>query len=259
MWTNPNTVCTFSLDAEEGFRQTSSMESRQSAQLKSIRTASKSSPRDSRLCQCGTMSPHSLGRQESAQKCLNSSGSALTISSLREDFLAKTSALRGIRRESAGKGADSGPNSLVSFAKWDRDSCSWRIPTSLFGSGWDVFSGIWPDSGMMRHGECSALRRSVLVMFAKECGLLQSGITDNKHGISECVWGGEEGKISNPSCEGLPLGGHLQSWAMGCQSKRFLYPTPMESDGRSCTVNAKPRDALSFAIEKGETKNGKYF
>ena len=185
MWTNPNTVCTFSLDVEEGFRQTSSMESRQSAQLKSIRTASKSSPRDSRRCQCGTMSPHSLWRQESAQKCLNNSGSALTISSLREDFLAKTSALREIRLESAGKGADSGLNSLVSFAKWDQDSCSWRIPTSLFGSGWDEFSGIWPDSGMMRHGECSALRRSVLVMFAKECGLLQSGIIDNKHGISE--------------------------------------------------------------------------
>ena len=254
MWTNPNTVCTFSLDAEEGFRQTSSMESRQSAQLKSIRTASKSSPRDSRRCQCGTMSPHSLWRQESAQKCLNNSGSALTISSLREDFLAKTSALREIRLESAGKGADSGLNSLVSFAKWDQDSCSWRIPTRLFGSGWDEFSGIWPDSGMMRHGECSALRRSVLVMFAKECGLLQSGIIDNKHGISE---GG--GKISNPSCKGLPLWGHPQSWARGCKSKRFLFPTPMESDGRSCTVNAKPRDALSFAIEKGETKNGKYF
>lgn len=54
-----------------------------------------------------------------------------------------------------GNGQGSGPRWQESLAKWDPDSCSWRIPHSLFPGDWDEFSGTFPKWGTMQNGELS--------------------------------------------------------------------------------------------------------
>lgn len=59
--------------------------------------------------------------------------------------------------DSPESGLDSGLKCLEWFAKWDRDSSSWKTQQfSLFG-GLEEFSAIWPRWGIMRDGECFPL------------------------------------------------------------------------------------------------------
>src|SRR3990167_3265346 len=55
--------------------------------------------------------------------------------------------------------AGSGPTSRESFAKYDRDSSSWKTyrgySMSITGEPLPPFSGTWPNSGTMRNGTCS--------------------------------------------------------------------------------------------------------
>lgn len=70
---------------------------------------------------------------------------------------AKTSAQPATAMDSTASDRDSGEKCGESWAKWDRDSCSWRTAQlSLFG-GLEPCSAIWPRWGMMRAGECWAL------------------------------------------------------------------------------------------------------
>ena len=56
----------------------------------------------------------------------------------------------------SGTTAGSGPTSKESFAKYDRDSSSWRTfrgySTSITGEPLPPYSGTWPNSGTMRNG-----------------------------------------------------------------------------------------------------------
>lgn len=45
-----------------------------------------------------------------------------------------------------------GPSSPVSFASYDRDTCSWKTSQATFHWGSETFSETWPDSGTMRNG-----------------------------------------------------------------------------------------------------------
>jgi hypothetical protein len=44
--------------------------------------------------------------------------------------------------------------SSESFAKWDRGSCSWKIPRFLLAADCGDFCGTWPNWGLMLDGEC---------------------------------------------------------------------------------------------------------
>lgn len=72
------------------------------------------------------------------------------------DSPARTLAPPGKEQGSREPDQDSGEKWRVSFARWDPDSSSWKIPQCLFTGGWDEFSGTWPRWGTMRGGECSA-------------------------------------------------------------------------------------------------------
>ena len=50
---------------------------------------------------------------------------------------------------------DSGEKWRASFAKWDRDSCSWKTSQLSLLGDLTPYSGTWPRWGMMRDGECS--------------------------------------------------------------------------------------------------------
>ena len=68
---------------------------------------------------------------------------------------AKTSAQPAKAPESTEHEAECGRTWRESFARWDRDSCSWKTPQCSLLEGLDVFSETWPQWGMMRGGECS--------------------------------------------------------------------------------------------------------
>jgi hypothetical protein len=73
------------------------------------------------------------------------------------DSHARTSRTRGGGKGSRkATGAGSGSSSSGSFARWDRDTSSWRTSTPSLIEDSTSFSGRWPNFGMMRAGECSA-------------------------------------------------------------------------------------------------------
>lgn len=75
---------------------------------------------------------------------------------------------RGLRASEAG----CGERCSVSFARFDRVSCSWRIHPCLFPEDSPLFLGTWPAQGMMRAGVCSELMMLALPTSARDCGCL---------------------------------------------------------------------------------------
>jgi hypothetical protein len=65
--------------------------------------------------------------------------------------------IAGGGQDSQASAPASGQNLPESFAMFDRDSSSWKIPQCLFQGDWAKFLGTWPQWGTMQHGECSAL------------------------------------------------------------------------------------------------------
>ena len=84
---------------------------------------------------------------------------------------AKTSAQPEKAPESTESGAECGRTWRESFARWDRDSSSWRTPQCSLLEGLDVFSETWPQWGMMRGGGCSVQTMPVLRTSGTESGL----------------------------------------------------------------------------------------
>ena len=124
------------------------LDSAQSRRLRSIRTAERSyfdgkRKRSSRRFPFGGISEHSI-RLLSLTRWM----------SLRRVSRARTSV--ALEAASASRGLDrgSGRKSCEWFARWDRDSSSWRTPQCLLLGGLEEFSETWPTSGSMRNGEC---------------------------------------------------------------------------------------------------------
>lgn len=65
---------------------------------------------------------------------------------------APTSALREKWRGSTESIADCGASISAPFARYSRDSSSWRTSQRCLGWEWEEFSGIWPRAGMMQSG-----------------------------------------------------------------------------------------------------------
>ena len=74
--------------------------------------------------------------------------------SSQEDFPARTSAQPAKALESMGQGRECGSTWPGSFARYDRDSSSWKTPQCSLLEGLDVFSETWPRWGTMRNGAC---------------------------------------------------------------------------------------------------------
>lgn len=76
------------------------------------------------------------------------------MTSLPEDFHAKTSASQGNEQELKAQGAVYGGNTPVLLASFDHDTSSWRTqpPSKPKDTVSDEFSETWPRSGTMRGG-----------------------------------------------------------------------------------------------------------
>lgn len=215
MWKSRNTRCIFSPAEGGAFSPTSSTESGPSAPLKSKTTNSESLPQDSLTCQsgmtCGRSAPTIQNAPVQSKTC---AGTPMSLS-FPADFLVRIFQAREKAQELAVRGADFGKSTRVSFARYDRDSCSWRIPHCLFPGDWGLYSQTWPRWGIMVHGECFQLPPWAL-------------------GIGEIVSGDYSG-----------VGGHeVMSW-----------PTPMKHDMRGVSRGQRARDELQCAVEIGRTKS----
>ena len=78
---------------------------------------------------------------------------AAVLTSFREAFPVLTSARRGKVRVSKGRKVDYGVKWQGSFAKYDRDSSSWKTRQCLLVGDLEEFSETWPRWGSMRNGE----------------------------------------------------------------------------------------------------------
>jgi|688.fasta_scaffold63211_2 hypothetical protein len=89
----------------------------------------------------------------------------------RADSLAKTSAQPEKAQESTESAAECGRTWPESFARWDRDTASWKTPQCSLLAGLDKFSETWPRWGMMRGGECSVQSMPAHLTSETESGL----------------------------------------------------------------------------------------
>lgn len=78
-------------------------------------------------------------------------GEVASISS-QADSPAKTLASQAREQDSTASAADSGSKCSESFAKWNRDTSTWRTSQRSLAEGWIEFSARWPKAGGMRNG-----------------------------------------------------------------------------------------------------------
>ena len=83
---------------------------------------------------------------------------AESLTSSAEDSPAPTSARQEKAQESTASSQDYGGKWRVSFARFDRDTCSWRTAQCCLFGGLDKSSVIWPRSGMTVDGRAYLLQ-----------------------------------------------------------------------------------------------------
>lgn len=119
---------------------------------------SKTSLTEGKSCCNGSATESCLGSQ-SGTTCGPSTenrGVGGSMSSL-VDFHARESQLPGKDSDSTTREAVYGQSSAESFAKWDQNLPGWRTLQCLLLGGWELYYQTWPDSGLMRSGECFRL------------------------------------------------------------------------------------------------------
>lgn len=183
---------------------------------------------------------------------------------------AKTSAVLGEDSElSAESGADYGESTLGSFARYDRDTASWKTAQCLLLGGLESFSGTWPRSGMMRRGRCYQLAIAAHRMNGRGCGSSQKIPTPTVHGNYN-----RKG-LSKNSGDGLAT--YVKKWptqksrdfktGMASRVERpwrnlndlaAKFPTPCRTDYKGAGKTGTFRDRLDYAAERGQTKSNVY-
>lgn len=78
-----------------------------------------------------------------------------------------------------------GPNSLASFAKWDRNSFSWKTPQCLLPLGLTESSEIWPRWGLMLNGLCWELTTFSRLTKDRGYGLWPSPMASDEKRLKE--------------------------------------------------------------------------
>lgn len=128
--------------------------------------------------------PHKFWRNDKTIEPSNLSQFGLTLSLLTENrgeelltlyraaFHAKTSAVQDVSRASPANEAASGWKWPESFARWDRDTSSWRTRQSCFIEGSETFSETWPAWGSMLDGESLAAPNVARLRPGRASGLL---------------------------------------------------------------------------------------
>lgn len=190
--------------------------------------------------------PHKFWRNDKTIECSNLSQFGLTsrvltdahgeelLTSYRAVSRARTSAERAKAQASMAREAASGPIWLGSFAKYDRDSSSWKTAQcSLLGDS-EEFSETWPRWGSMRNGESFLRQIPVLPICESASGLWQTPVADDAI----------ERKAGKWNSRGEPK--------LSAEVK--LWPTPVASDtGARSRPYAQGGTPLSYAVQRWPT------
>lgn len=99
-----------------------------------------------------------------------SRGAAASMSSP-ADSHAKMCPSQAREEDSTVNAPASGGKCIASFAKWDRDTSSWRTSQLSLAEGSTAFLGRWPTWGSMRNGACYRQPTSELPTFANDGGV----------------------------------------------------------------------------------------
>jgi hypothetical protein len=94
-----------------------------------------------------------------------------TLTSSLEVSHARMLAKREKESASTANAADCGRSFIESFARFDRDSSSWKTSQGCLFGGSIEFSGTWPASGTMRSGACFQVAEWVPHTCDSECSL----------------------------------------------------------------------------------------
>ncbi len=155
---------------------------------------SNSNPTPQAYCSPARMTDYSrLSRFGMTYAPLTDDRGAALLTWYLEASRARTSAFPEKEKDWKGQEADCGQKWRGSFAKFDRDSYSWKIPQTL--PGWDltVSSETWPKWGTMRNGVCWELMPLDYPIIAPDYGFLPTmRACIAKHGL--CWKRAEEGK-----------------------------------------------------------------
>ena len=171
-WTVPFTRCISSPEPAEASSPTASPASSQSAPSSSMTTPAESSPCAGPEWPSGTTSAPSAQTTPTAPP--HSLGSASTPESSSWPGGSRAKIFQRPEKEKGSPPANaraSGASLPASFARYDRDSHSWKIPQCLFLEDCTSFSGTWPRSGILRDGTCYQLPPWAPATSASESGL----------------------------------------------------------------------------------------
>lgn len=179
------------------------------------------------------------------------------------DSRARTSASENQTvKASEGPGQDSGPKWQGSFARWARNTSSWKTrQQSLFG-GLEPFSETWPEWGMMQDGECWALNTPAAIMQGDGSGALPTPCASDYKGGTDKPQK-RNGRLRTHQFKhwnkihfGLtyPIPEHMEAmmgWPIGWSALRPLamdnahQPSPLRSAFSPANSQAQERDSVS--------------
>ncbi len=213
----------------EGYLPTFYSDTSQSAQSKSMSIASKSFRRGKK-----TVVFHGFPSLKMSRHSTAIHGAEL-LTSWREGFRAKTSALPGTARGLMENAAECGTTWPASLAKFDPDTSSWKTAQLSLLGGLEEFSETWPRWGLMRNGEC--WERQTLVHRTSESasGLWQTPVADDAANRAAGKWNSRgEPKLSAQVMWPTPLAnshtgaghGPNKTWAPNLQTMVAMWPTP---------------------------------
>ena len=255
MWKSQNTRFIFSPEAAAESWQTCSTESRPSAPSRSKNTREQSSDCDSPACRSGTTCGRSEPTIQSAPECSTTYANTATKLSLPVAFRARIFRAREKAQAYAAREADFGRNTHVSFARFDHDSYSWKIPHFLFQGDLATFSQTWPRYGILAHGECFQLPpwvqdTGVNAFGGLSCEGIEAAAESDLFPTVTVKGNGNRSEYGGKSGDGLYT-------AVKRAAESAMWPTPTEHAAKP-VYNEKPRDGLNYAVKLGATKSHLY-
>ena len=126
------------------------------------------------------------------------------------DSPAKTSARQENEEASPAADRDCGQSTRASFAKFDRDSLSWRTSQRCVFGGWAPFSETWPRAGMMLSGTAYLLQPSAPLTGATGCSSWRG---PNSMGLWPTPTADKD-RTTNYKQGGMSLGYAARQWPM---------------------------------------------
>lgn len=209
-------LCIFLQALEEGFLPIFYSDTNQSAQLKSMDTASKSYQQGKKTVafpgfQFSMMLQHSMVAN-GKDSLISSRVASLAPTYHQQEQTAETMGSSEVLTENI---VDCGRTRQESYARWSQSKYSWKTPQCSLIEDSTEYCGIWPRWGSMRNGACYQRVNAAHLTNVSACGLWLP--TPTAHNAKEGNYPAE--RTRNTPTLAAVLGGKInpeyQEWMMG--------------------------------------------